>query len=97
MYTDILQTAEMALKLSAVNRWCVTGTPIQKGVEGNILKVPFCEERNKQVDSKPYLLGYKTETLLSKMSKINLTSPVTFCYNLSFTLPKQSQRSRSIL
>ncbi|XP_067947672.1 E3 ubiquitin-protein ligase SHPRH-like [Watersipora subatra] len=25
-------TAEMALKLSAVNRWCVTGTPINSGV-----------------------------------------------------------------
>ena len=26
-------TAEMALKLSAVNRWCVTGTPISTGVQ----------------------------------------------------------------
>lgn len=25
-------TAEMALKLSAVNRWCVTGTPINTSV-----------------------------------------------------------------
>jgi E3 ubiquitin-protein ligase SHPRH len=34
-----LQTAEMALRLSAVNRWCVTGTPIQRGIDG-ALKVP---------------------------------------------------------
>ncbi|XP_077977892.1 E3 ubiquitin-protein ligase SHPRH-like [Glandiceps talaboti] len=27
------KAAEMALRLSAVNRWCVTGTPIQKGME----------------------------------------------------------------
>ena len=26
-------TAEMALKLSAVNRWCVSGTPISTGVQ----------------------------------------------------------------
>ena len=31
---------------------------------------------------------------LSRMTKISL---VKFCYNMSFTLPKQSQRSRSIL
>lgn len=28
------QTAEMALRLSAVNRWCVTGTPLTRSVEG---------------------------------------------------------------
>lgn len=26
------KTAEMALRLTAVNRWCITGTPIQKMV-----------------------------------------------------------------
>uniref|UniRef100_UPI00358FB451 E3 ubiquitin-protein ligase SHPRH isoform X2 n=1 Tax=Myxine glutinosa TaxID=7769 RepID=UPI00358FB451 len=27
------KAAEMALRLSAVNRWCVTGTPVQRGLE----------------------------------------------------------------
>lgn len=32
----ILKAAEVALHLSSVHRWCVTGTPIQKGLEGNV-------------------------------------------------------------
>lgn len=28
------QTAEMALRLTAINRWCVTGTPLIHSVEG---------------------------------------------------------------
>ena len=33
----------------------------------------------------------------SRMTSNNLMSPIKFCYNTNFTLPKQSQRSRSIL
>ena len=33
----------------------------------------------------------------SRMTSNNLISPMKFCYNNNFTLPKQSQRSRSIL
>ena len=29
--------------------------------------------------------------LLSRMTANNLISPMKFCYNMSFTLPKQSQ------
>ena len=32
--TPTTRTAEMALKIRAVHRWCVTGTPIQKKLEG---------------------------------------------------------------
>jgi len=32
----ILKAAEVALHLNSVHRWCVTGTPIQKGLEGNV-------------------------------------------------------------
>lgn len=34
----IVQAAEVALHLNSVHRWCVTGTPIQKGLEGNITR-----------------------------------------------------------
>lgn len=30
------QAAEMALRLASVNRWCVSGTPVQRGLEGII-------------------------------------------------------------
>ena len=33
----------------------------------------------------------------SRMTSNNEISPMKFCYNTNFTLPKQSQRSRSIL
>ena len=28
--------AEMTLRMKAIHRWCVTGTPLQKGMEGNV-------------------------------------------------------------
>ena len=32
-----VKAAEVALHLNSVHRWCVTGTPIQKGLEGTKL------------------------------------------------------------
>ena len=45
------------------------------------------------------LFGFKWGFPLSRMTANNYTSPMKFCCtcNMSFTLPKQSQRSRSIL
>ena len=45
----------------------------------------------------PYLFGYKTGLSLSRMSTNNQIGPMQFCCNTGFTLPKQSQRSRSVL
>ena len=45
----------------------------------------------------PYLFGYKTGLSLSRMSTNNQISPMQFCCYTGFTLPKQYQRSRSVL
>ena len=45
----------------------------------------------------PYLFGYKTGLSLSRISTNNQISPMQFCCYTDFTLPKQSQRSRSVL
>jgi hypothetical protein len=40
------RTAEMALRLSAVNKWCVTGTPIHHDLAGkckSFVKISFCQ------------------------------------------------------
>ena len=42
----------------------------------------------------PYLFGYKTGLSLSRMTTNNQISPMQFCCNTGFILPKQSQRSR---
>ena len=42
-------------------------------------------------------LAIKRAFPLFKMATNNLFSPMNFCYQTSFTLPKQSQKSRSIL
>ena len=40
---------------------------------------------------------FKIGFSLSRMTINSLTSPMKFCFNMSFTLPEQSQRSRFIL
>ena len=45
----------------------------------------------------PYLSGYKTFFCISRMTSNIKFSRMKFCYNTSFALPKQPQRSRSIL
>ena len=45
----------------------------------------------------PYLFGYKKAFSLSRMTTTKYFSPMKFCYNTSFILPKQSQRAKSFL
>ena len=42
-------------------------------------------------------LAIRQDFSLSRMSSNNQISSMKFCYNMHFTLPKQSQRSRSVL
>lgn len=34
--------AEMAQRINAVHRWCVTGTPLQRGLEGEVSLTITC-------------------------------------------------------
>ena len=45
----------------------------------------------------PYLFSYKTGFSFSRMTTNNKITRKKFCYDTSFTLPKQSQRSRFVL
>ena len=45
----------------------------------------------------PYLSAYKTGFSLSRMTSNNKISPMKIYYNTSFTIPKKSQSSRSVL
>ena len=65
--------------------------PIKASIPGNLIIkqggiLEISEKGNKTV---PYLFGYKAGFPLSRIS------PMNFCYNMSFTLPKQFQRSMS--
>ncbi|XP_019909524.2 E3 ubiquitin-protein ligase SHPRH isoform X2 [Esox lucius] len=66
------KAAEMALRLSSVNRWCVSGTPVQRGLEdlyGLVLFLGF----------DPYWVKYWWDQLLYRPYRRGNTEPL---YNL---------------
>ncbi|XP_031684430.1 E3 ubiquitin-protein ligase SHPRH isoform X2 [Oncorhynchus kisutch] len=66
------KAAEMALRLSSVNRWCVSGTPVQRGLEDLYGLVLFLG-----VD--PYWVKYWWDQLLYRPYRRGNTEPL---YNL---------------
>ncbi|XP_076444926.1 E3 ubiquitin-protein ligase SHPRH-like [Babylonia areolata] len=70
------KTAEMALRLSCVNRWCVTGTPLNQSIKdlyGLLAFIgidPYCvEEWWTRYLYEPYLQGIK-QPLLETLAKV---------------------------
>ena len=89
--------AEMANRLSAVNRWCITGTPIGRsladlhGLFSFIRENPYCEKIwFKQVLFDPYKNGDK-QILVKEVSKVLWRTSKKHVQD-QINIPKQSEK-----